>query len=465
MRQLSLTDAAWVLLESRDTPMHVGGLFEFTPPPEAPATFLRDQLDEWLRDRAVPSPWNLRLARAPVVGHRLPLMREEHDVDLDYHVRRSALPAPGGQRELGILVSRLHSNQLDLHRPLWEAHFIEGLEGGRFAMYMKLHHALIDGVSGVRLILECFTDSPSDDGAAPFWLVGEQDSKGPSRRPEGAAPGLIGSALASADKAAEVGTGLARAAIDLSRASVDSRPLSAPFRSPDSPLRSRLTGQRRLATQQYELARIKELARAAGCTINDIVLWLCGTALRRYLAEHGRVPDTPLTAGIPVSLRDSDDTQAGTAIASMVAELGTNVADPGERLARIAASTAAAKEHLERLPRSALAPYLVFANAPYLAGLTAGLGERAPIPFSLSISNIPGPKEPLYMNGARLDSIFPVSMLLHGNALNITCVSYAGTINFGFIGARDALPHLQRLALYMADALDELGELLATRST
>jgi hypothetical protein len=143
----------------------------------------------------------------------------------------------------------------------------------------------------------------------------------------------------------------------------------------------------------------------------------------------------------------------------MIAELGTNVADPHERLQTIARSTAEAKRHLSRLPTEARTSYTLLLNAPYIAGLIIGLGGRAPVPFSLGISNVPGPTEPLYIDGSRLDALFPLSLLTQGNALNITCVSYAGTLNFGFTGARDTMPHLQRLAIYMGEALEELEAL------
>jgi diacylglycerol O-acyltransferase len=190
------------------------------------------------------------------------------------------------------------------------------------------------------------------------------------------------------------------------------------------------------------------------------VLYLSGTALRRYLAEHGHVPDRPLTAGIPVNLRDADDESTGTAIGMMVAELGTNIANPRERLEAIKRSTVEAKRHLRDLPDAARTYYTLLINGPYIAGLVAGLGGRTPVPFSAGISNVPGPPEPLYFNGSRLDAVFPLSLLLHGNALNITCVSYAGTLNFGFTGARETLPHLQRLAIYMGEALEEISGII-----
>jgi diacylglycerol O-acyltransferase len=465
MRQIPPLDAAWLALESRDTPMHVGGLFEFTLPRDAPADYLKQEFERMREPHAIPAPWNLKLVEAPLLGGgRLPFMRETRDVDLDYHVRHSALPHPGGQRELGILVSRLHSHQLDLHRPLWEVHLIEGLEGNRFAMYSKIHHSLIDGVSGMRLIMRALSTDPTERDMDSFWTVGAGD-RPHHDEPHGGGPlGALVRPLSAVRDGVTAAAGLSRAALDLAVASVDERALQAPYRAPSSVLGGRLGGQRRFATQQYELARIKRLAKAGDCTLNDIVLYLSGTALRRYLAEHAQVPDRPLTAGIPVNLREADDQSMGTAIGIMVAELGTNIADPIERLQAIARSTAEAKHHLSELPPEARTSYTLLINGPYIAGLVAGLGGHAPIPFNLGISNVPGPTEPLYFNGSRLDALSPLSLLLHGNALNITCVSYAGTLNFGLTGARDTLPHLQRLAIYMGEALAQIEQLLLAKS-
>jgi WS/DGAT/MGAT family acyltransferase len=457
MKQVPPLDAAWLALESRDTPMHVGGLFEFTLPDDAPPDYLSREIERMRESRKIPPPWSMKLVEAPVIGNRLPLMREDRDIDLDYHVRHSALPNPGGQRELGVLVSRLHSHQLDLHRPLWEVHLIEGLEGDRFALYVKMHHSLIDGVSGMRLILRALSTDPDRRGTPAFWTVGAGER---SRADNGAGASRAEQALDAVRGSAEAVSGLGRAALDLGRAAVDDRSLQAPYRAPESALGGHLAGQRRFATQQYPFSQIKELATAAECTVNDIVLYLCGTALRRYLSEHGRLPDRPLTAGIPVNLRQADDESTGTAIGMMVAELGTNIASPRERLAAVKRSTTEAKRHLGRLPAGARTYYTLLINGPYIAGLVAGLGGHTPVPFNLGISNVPGPPAPLYFNGARLDALFPLSLLLHGNALNITCVSYAGTLNFGLTGARDTLPHLQRLAIYMGDAVEEASELL-----
>jgi WS/DGAT/MGAT family acyltransferase len=462
MQRVSPVDAVWLALESRDTPMHVGGLFEFALPPKAPDNYLEREFEKMRQSRAIPPPWNLKLVEMPLLGRRIPFMRQIQDVDLDYHVRHSALPHPGGQRELGVLVSRLHSHQLDLHRPLWEVHLIEGLEGNRFAIYSKMHHSLVDGVSGMRLIMRTLSRNPTRGGTSSFWTVGAGAAPTRGERVNGRADAL-GRPLHLVRDGATMAGGLSRAALDLGLAAIDDRALQAPYRVPHSVLGERLGGQRRFATQQYEFARIKHLASVCDGTVNDVVLYLSGSALRHYLIEHARLPDRPLTAGIPVNLRDAEDQSMGTAIGVMITELATNVADPLERLHAVQRSTRHAKAHLSHLPPEARTSYTLLLNGPYLAGLLLGLGGHAPVPFNVGVSNVPGPPEPLYMNGSRLQALFPLSLLMHGNALNITCVSYAGTLNFGFTGARDTMPHLQRLAVYMGEALEEIARLLPAR--
>ena len=190
-----------------------------------------------------------------------------------------------------------------------------------------------------------------------------------------------------------------------------------------------------------------------------MVLWLCSTALRRFLKEANSLPHRALTAGIPVNVRPADDQSAGTAISFIMANLATDVADPRKRLKAISASARNAKEHLQSLPRAALTQYTMLVMAPYILQLLSGMGGRTRPVFNVTISNVPGPDKPLYLNGAQLEAMYPVSLLSHGQAINITCVSYNGSVNFGFTGARDTLPHMQNIAVYTGEALEELEKL------
>lgn len=464
MKRIGILDASWLAVESDETPMHVGNMQIYQLPPGAPETFLRDMVTRMKSDCDVVPPWSYKLAYPSQLGRLLkPYWLVDKDIDLDYHVRHSALPRPGSERELGILISRLHSNPLDFKRPLWECHIIEGLENNRFAIYTKMHHSLIDGVSGVRLLQRVMSTDPHQTNMLAPWSIG------PQRRPKLEGHDEVASVQTAIEEAVEALRlqasttpkliGAIARLIQAARTSQDT--LTAPFRGPNSIINKRVTPQRRFATQHYELERIKHLAKLSSASLNDIVLYLCGTALRRFLLENQALPEEPLTAGIPVNIRPADDEGTGTAISFMIASLATDQADPKQRLAAIMASTKRAKEHLQNLPRNVLNQYTMLLMSPYILQLISGLGGRMAPVFNVTISNVPGPEETLYYEGARLEAMYPVSLITHGGALNITCLSYAGSLNFGFTGCRNTLPSMQKLAVYTGEALDELEKVLS----
>lgn len=474
MKRINALDASWLAVESEDTPMHVGNLQIFSLPAHAPETFLRDLVLRMKVGCEVVAPWNLKLVYPGHLGRIIaPVWKTDNNIDLDYHVRHSALPKPGGERELGVLVSRLHSNPLDFNRPLWECHLIEGLENNRFALYTKMHHALIDGVSGVRLMQRILSEDPHETNMLAPWSIGPQKSANARKKSgneladsmptfQDALSNAMEALRIQASTAPKLLTALGR----MVKAARDRHTqLAAPFVGPHSLLNKRVTGQRRFATQQYQLDQLKALAKVANASLNDVVLYLCGSALRRFLLEQNSLPASPLTAGIPVNIRPADDTGTGTAISFMIASLATDVADPLERLKAIMASTHSAKEQLQSLPRNALNQYTMLLMSPYILQLMTGLGGRMRPVFNVTISNVPGPGTTLYFEGAKLEAMYPVSLIAHGGALNITCLSYAGSLNFGFTGCRDTLPSMQRLAVYMGEALDELSQLLLKKAS
>ena len=461
MKRLGTLDASWLAVESEDTPMHVGNLQIFSFPEGASDTFLRDLLDRMKADFEVAPPWCYRLVRPGMLGRILaPAWVTDKKMDLDYHVRHSALPRPGSERELGILVSRLHSNPLDFARPLWECHVIEGLENNRFALYTKMHHSMIDGISGVRLMQRVLSTDPHETNMLPPWSVRPQKTRASKTDTDASIPAAFAQAMEAlriqANMAPRLWQAMARMVQSARHPNDD---LTAPFTGPRSVLNKRVTGQRRLATQHYQLSRLKALTRSTHASLNDIVLYLCGTTLRRFLLEQDNLPDTSLTAGIPVNIRPADDEGTGTAISFMIATLATSEADPLTRLDIIKTSTRRAKEHLQTLPRHALNQYTMLLMSPYILQLMSGLGGRMRPVFNVTISNVPGPSETLYYEGAKLEAMYPVSLIAHGGALNITCLSYAGSLNFGFTGCRDTLPSMQRLAVYTGEALEELEAL------
>ncbi|MBK6470385.1 MAG: wax ester/triacylglycerol synthase family O-acyltransferase [Betaproteobacteria bacterium] len=457
--RLSPLDAAWLFTESRATPNHVGGLLQFKLPPDAPRDYMRALMADFRSHRNFTAPWNRRLKLAFAMNP-VPAWIEDDNIDLEYHVRHAALPWPGGERELGELVGRLQSTPLDLSRPPWECTIIEGLDGGRFALFVKMHHSLIDGVSGMKLLqLAMATDAAKSLSLPPFWASGLPS---PSARARADKPApTVANATASAvqglsAQARSVPQLLTAFGKMLRRIGDSSEGMMVPFDAPQSMLNGRVREKRRFATQQFGMARLRALAEAAGCTLNDVVLAICGGALRQFLLARDALPDKPLTAGIPVSVRPKDDEGTGNAITFIVATLGTDIEDAAARLQAIRTSVKHAKAHVQSLPRAAMLQYTMVLMAPTIVTLLTGIGGRTRPMFNITISNVPGPDKPLFFRGAELVSIYPVSIVTHGQALNITCESYAGMMNFGFTGCHSSLPSLQKLAVHAAEALSEL---------
>jgi diacylglycerol O-acyltransferase / wax synthase len=452
-KRLTSSDAMFLYMETRETMMHVSSLLPFSPPPDAPPDYLRRLMDEIRANPVVHRPFNLKLRTPELLVNPLQAWVPDRDIDLEYHVRRSALPTPGDERELGILVSRLHGQEVDFHRPPWEVHLIEGLERGRFALYVKVHHALVDGYSAMKILASSLSRDPNDRERPLFFSIPPPER---AARGDGEAAGLHFPELMAAVRA-QVGTSksVVKALFHMARSS-RSKELVSPLHAPTSILNRRISRSRRFATQSFDAARMRAVAKAANGTLNDVILALSAAALRKYLGELDALPEAPLVAMVPVNVRPKDDAGGGNAVGAILASLATDVADPSERFDAIIASTRRAKEQLQGMSKDAIIQYSALLTSPFMLQLLPGAMGRVRPAFNLVISNVPGPEEPLYFRGARLEAAYPMSIPVHGLALNITCNSYAGKIDFGFIGCRDTLPHLQRLAVHAGEALDEL---------
>ncbi|KUI03705.1 wax ester/triacylglycerol synthase family O-acyltransferase [Mycobacterium sp. IS-3022] len=446
MQPISPTDLIFLLGESREHPMHVGGLQLFAPPDGAGPEFLRETYDALVEQTEIQPTFRKHPAFFGGVTNLV--WSSDKEVDLEYHLRRSALPAPGRVRELLELVSRLHGTLLDRHRPLWEAHLIEGLDDGRFAVYTKFHHALIDGVSASKLMQRSLTTDPADTDVRAPWSL-------PPRRGTGAKTGS--SLLQTLSQAAGSVVGAAPTTLTLARAALLEQELTLPFRAPKTMLNVRIGGARRVAAQSWALERIQKVKRAAGVTVNDVVLAMCAGALREYLTDENALPDTPLVAMVPVNLRTEKDADGGgNLVGAILCNLATDLEDPVRRLDAIATSMRDNKKVYSELPRvQQLAVSAMLIGGLALA-LLPGFVATAPPPFNIVISNVPGAREPMYWNGARLDGNYPFSIPLDGQALNITLANSAGNLDFGLVGDRRRVPHLQRLLGHLETSLKEL---------
>lgn len=449
MKLISPTDALFLVGESREHPMHVGGLQLFEPPTDAGPDFVTDlyrsiaEFDEFQPTfRKHPATFFGGITN---VGWTL-----DDEVDVDYHLRRSALPRPGRVRELLELTSRIHGSLLDRHRPLWEAYFVEGLSDGRFAVYTKIHHSLIDGVSAQRLMIRTLSTDPDDREIRVPWTL-------PSRTRAVSATGQATSLVRTAAGAAGAVVGLAPTTIGLARAALLEQQLTLPFRAPKTMFNVPIGGARRCAAQSWPLERIRTVKTATGVTVNDVVLAMCAGALRAYLEEQQALPETPLVAMVPVSLRGEHDQDAGgNMVGTILCNLATDTADPLKRLQTISASMRDNKRVFSELPRTQALALSGFLVAGLGLSLVPGFISSAPPPFNIVISNVPGAREPMYWNGARLDGNYPMSIALDGQALNITLTNNADNLDFGLVGCRRSVPHLQRLLTHLESSLADL---------
>ena len=448
-KRLSPTDATFLYGETPTTMMHIGGLLTFTPP-EGQGPAILQQIMEEVRNNTetLVSPWNLKLSDPLNLTSPTQHWVKDHNVDLEYHVRHSALPSPGGERELGVLVSRLHSISLDFTRPPWELHLIEGLSDGRIAFYSKTHHSVVDGYTAMQSMIRTLSTSP-DEIKGPMYTV-----------PIPAAPDDFQPTPSPSDLLA-----VGKALVAQQFGNADQRKgLVGAAQAPATRLNVRIGRNRRFATQQYSVAQLKRLGRPSGATLNDVAVSIIGGGLRRYLEELGELPTQPLIAYLPVNIRPKGDPGGGNVVGAVLANLGTNIADPIERLEAVASSTRASKAQLQGMTQAGILAYSGALLAPqnqHALSAAAGIPNPLPLVYNLCVSNVPGPTRPLYVRGCRLEASFPVSIPTHANALNITMHSIGDTLNFGFVGDRDALPHLQKLAVYTGDALAALDAAVA----
>ncbi|MCW4353515.1 wax ester/triacylglycerol synthase family O-acyltransferase [Hoyosella sp. YIM 151337] len=446
MNLIAPPDYMFLAMESREHPMHVGGLELFTPPAGAGPDFARNLYERLLAEPEVAGMFRRRVGSATTTPRAL-TWTDDSDVDLSYHVRLSALPRPGRIRELLETVSLWHSSLLDRHRPLWEINIVEGLEDGRFAVYTKIHHALADGVSALKLLQNTLVTDPHDLRVPSPFAPRSRSDRTASRSTLSA---LRSAAKLSLDTAAIIPHA---GRIGLKAALADQVPL--PLRAPRSMFNVPIGGARRFAGQSWRIERLKALSTALDCTLNDVVLGMCSGALRSYLLEQDALPDKPLISLVPVSLRQKG-ANGSNAVGAVLASLGTHKPDPLDRMHEITRTIALAKDMMGGLSQlQALALSAAFVS-PFAISSITGASQAVPPTFNVVISNVPGPTQPLYWNGARLDGIYPASIVMDGLALNITLTSNAENIDFGLVGCRRSVPHLQRLLIHLESALQDL---------
>jgi diacylglycerol O-acyltransferase / wax synthase len=445
MELISPVEAMFLPFESREHSIHVGALQLFVPPEGAGPEFVGEIYREFIATQDCQPTFRKRHAR--IFGGITNLgWAYDDEVDINYHVRRSTLSSPGRVADLLVLTSRLHSNMLDRHRPLWELHLVEGLHDGRIAAYTKLHHILFDGVSALKLMQRVLSADPLDPTVRAIWNL-------PQPEPRPSASSRLHPLMQVARSVAALGP----STLSLARAALGEQRLTLPFAAPRTMFNVKIGGARRFAAQSWSLDRIKSVKQAAGVTVNDVVLAMCAGALRYYLAEQNALPDKSLVAMVPVSLRNQNEfDNGGNVVGVSLCNLATDTGDPATRLEAISASMRRNKKVFSELPRPLALALSAFNIGPWILAAIPGFISSMPPPYNIVISNVPGPAEPMYCRGARLDGIYPLSVALDGLALNITIVSNAGNLDFGLVGCPHSVPHLQRLLAHLEMSLKDL---------
>jgi len=460
MQRLSGLDTGFLYLETPTTHMTVQAVM-LLDTSTVPGGYSFEKIKSHLRTRLPQLPqFRRRLASVPFDLHR-PVWFDDPDFDFDYHVRHIAVPSPGSAKQVADIVGDIAGRSLDRSRPLWEFWVIEGVEGGTVAIVARMHHATIDGVSGSSL-LTTILDLEADPVEVPVV-----DDFTPEHKPSDVE--LVRHAIVSRlRRPLPLALALAmpavlRAAVAITRARRDPTTPSGgtPFNTPRTPWNAPLTPHRRVAFASVSLDEVKEMKNSFGCTVNDIVLATATGALRRYLSEYDTVPEQPLLAACPVSVRtdETEHIESANKVSAMFVSLPTHLDDIDEQIAHIRDATKGAKEEHQAIGARTLLELGELAG-PRTFGLAArllgGLAARGPVPINLVISNVPGPPFPLYLGGARVVSMLPLGPAIEGAGLNVTVMSYIDRIDWGFIACRELAPRLQDMANAVEDAHAEL---------
>jgi len=466
MERLSGLDSAFLSFETPAMHLHVA-IVAVLDPSTMPEPYSFDQLRSFIAGRLMgDATFRRRVVEVPFrLNH--PIWVEDPDLDLDHHIRRHVLPSPGEAAELTALTGEIVGEPLDRSRPLWEIHAIEGLHDGNVALLGKIHHAAVDGVSGAELFVHLFDLTPEP---APRGDGDTDAAPRPEPEPIPSSPELVGHALWSQvrrtvqlpgliGRTVGTATHLARRRRD-PRATVGALPLQAPR----TPWSGAITAHRSVAFARVKLSDVRTVRAAFGVKVNDVVLALTSSALRRYLADHDALPRDSLVAMVPVSVRAEDEQgRTDNRISGMFVHLRTEVDDPAARLAAIALATRGAKEDHKAIDAKFLQNWAEHAAPATFALATRlysqlNIADRHPPIYNLVVSNVPGPDFPLYLDGAELVATYPMGPISEGAGLNVTVLSYLDNVDFGFLASPELVPDVDVMA---ADVEVAMAELLA----
>lgn len=460
MSKLSALDLAFFALETAANPKHVAALAIFAAGKNDPRVNPGDILEE-MRGVAAAPPFDQKLAFSLA---SMPRWVEDPDVDLDWHIRHLALPENADVDDLMLLVSQLHATVLDRTRPLWEFYLIEGLEDEQFAILIKIHHAYMDGGSMIKRITETLNTSAKDTTLMPIWGT---KSERPTITPEES--GMLKQLLGSLKGAGEVAKsipmmGSLAVSQSLQVLGLKKGLMPVPFSAPRTRLNEPLTPARSAAIAKMKVARLKAVAKAAGVTVNDLLLALCDNALHAYLDKTGESLDKPLVAQMPISVRREDSGNAGNQITIALVEISSTSEDPVEHLKEINARTVDVKNHYGRMSEFTATSYTVLIQSLAQVADTVKANRLIPPLGNVLISNVRGPNKKLFLRGAELVGMYPISLLPPGVSANVTFLSIGDVVYIGVVAGREAISDAAFVAREMEKSLTRLSRLLTGKA-
>lgn len=462
MNWLDPLDAAMITADVTSNPLNIGAVLILSPPSDAGEHYLDELHRETLAGR---DPLDPRFRRYPHRGVETAgawVWREADTVDLSQHCKRTTLAAGAGLAGLWRLISRLHAEPLDRSRPMWMAHLIDGLDDGRFAFYIKVHHTVVDGVAGFQMIGDGLSPDPHRRSMPSFYAAHRCVSDSPANRdgprlpsPIPALRSWVSTAASSVALVERLVTGEVSNAV----ASMTGDTTVAPFTAPYTRFNGRLGRERTVAAASWSKKRIRAVQCKTGATANDVVVAVISGALRRWLLDRGELPKQSLVAICPITVRGREHTREGVRnnmFGAWLCPLGTNLRDPGDRLDLIHRSMAEGKRHVADrgagasmlLLAAAIGPTVLLPMLPFALKVRTG--------YNLPISSVPGPTTDMYWNGSHIEEMYPVSAVYDGQGLNVTTCSYADHVGFGFVAGRDVVPHIENLIPLTEQSLTEL---------
>ncbi|CAM3704065.1 wax ester/triacylglycerol synthase domain-containing protein [Smaragdicoccus niigatensis] len=450
-KRMALLDGGFIRMDRTESPQHGTVTIVFRIPDGSDDGFPLRLADTMRQHAATGARFNWVLS-TDFVDNLFPAWKivSPNEIDLDFHFRVARVSAPGGETEFAEIVSRISAVPLDMSRPAWEVHLITELSDRRFAILLKMHHAIVDGMTILQTMIEWLSADPAATDTPPLWAFGVPDVPATAAATEPNSRGALASIRDAASSLAAV-AGAAKATINAARHRRNDG-LHAPYAVPKMAFNKTITPDRSISMTVLDQSKFKAVASDIGGTLNDAVGVVLGTALRRYLADVDERPDRSLVAGVLTSLRTAVETTAGGNVISFIfADLATDTDDIADRAQRVVRSTRAGKEHLLGLGKNAMR-YSMMMLLPYIVANITGTGHRMPL-YNIAVSNLPGSRGPLYLNGAAAEAMHPTTIIYNGAAVVLVIISWNGKLCFTFNSCPTAVPRSDRLGAYLADAI------------